>query len=273
MQTKTSKHLVAMTECSIMIALSAVLSIVKLVDMPYGGSVTIASMLPIVIAVFRHGIAWGIGTALVSSTVQLFLGLNTLSYFSTWQSIVVLILLDYIVAFGAFALSGAFKRVEKRQNYAVLYGILLSSVLRYICHVISGATIWAGLSIPTNAALVYSLSYNATYMVPETIILVTVGIYLTSMVDFTTRIPTRIKKQSMDKVEVYSTIFSGLILAIMVVVDVLLIAPFLQDPESGEFVFTNLKNINAVPIIVVSVIGILSSVALFILSRTRKRNQ
>ena len=116
MQNKTSKHIVAMTECSIMIALSTVLSIIKLVDMPYGGSVTIASMLPIVIAVFRHGMIWGAGTALVNSTVQLFIGLNTLSYFSTWQSILAIILLDYIVAFGVFALSGIFKKIEKRQN-------------------------------------------------------------------------------------------------------------------------------------------------------------
>ncbi|MBQ8145244.1 MAG: energy-coupled thiamine transporter ThiT [Clostridia bacterium] len=270
MQNKTSKHLVAMTECSIMIALSTVLSIIKLVDMPYGGSVTIASMLPIVIAVFRHGTAWGIGTALVNSAVQLFIGLNTLSYFSTWQSIVAIILLDYIIAFSVFALAGVFKKVEKRQNYAILYGILLSSILRYACHVISGATVWAGLSIPTNAALLYSLSYNATYMVPETIILVAIGIYLTSAVDFTTRIPTRIKTQSMDKLEVYSTIISGLLLVLTIVVDVIIVAPYLQDPDSGEFVFTNLKNINAVLLTIVSIVGIASSLALFIVSRVRK---
>ena len=194
-----------------------------------------------------------------------------MSYFSTWQSIVALILLDYIVAFGVFALSGIFKRVERRQNYAVLYGILLASVLRYICHVISGATIWAGLSIPTNAALLYSLSYNATYMIPETIILVSIGIYLTSMVDFTKKVPARIKKQSMDTVEVYSTIFSGLVFVITVVIDVLLIAPYLQDPESGEFVFTNLTDLNAAPLLIVSIIGIVASVALFVVSRLRKK--
>ena len=270
MQSKTSKHLVAMTECSIMIALSTVLSIIKLVDMPYGGSVTIASMLPIVIAVFRHGIAWGAGTALVNSCVQLFIGLNTLSYFSTWQSILAIILLDYIVAFGVFALSGIFKKVEKRQNYAILYGILLSSVLRYVCHVISGATVWVGLSIPSNAALLYSLSYNATYMVPETIILVAIGIYLTSEVDFSTRIPSRIKKQSMDKIEVYTTIFAGLMLVLTIVIDVIIVAPFLQDPNSGEFVFTNLKNVNTVLLTIVSAIGLASSLTLFIISRVRK---
>ena len=116
-------------------------------------------MLPIVIAAYRHGFLWGLGTALTNSVIQLLLGINNLSYFSTWQSILAIILLDYVVAFGVFAISGLFRRIEKRQNLAFLYGILASSVLRYICHVISGATVWAGLSIPTNAALIYSLSY------------------------------------------------------------------------------------------------------------------
>ena len=186
MKNKSSKQIVAMIECSMMIALSTVFSLLKIVDMPYGGSVTIASMLPIVIAAYRHGFLWGLGTALTNSVIQLLLGVNNLSYFSTWQSILAIILLDYIVAFGVFAISGLFRRVEKRQNFAFLYGILLSSVLRYICHVISGATVWVGLSIPDNAALLYSLSYNATYMIPETIVLVAIGVYLTSMVDFRT---------------------------------------------------------------------------------------
>ena len=65
-----------------MIALSTVLSLIKIIDMPYGGSVTVASMLPIVIAAYRHGAIWGLGTAMVNSAMQLLLGLNNLSYFS-----------------------------------------------------------------------------------------------------------------------------------------------------------------------------------------------
>ncbi len=270
MQSKTSKRIVAMTECSIMIALSTVLSIIKLVDMPYGGSVTIASMLPIVIAVYRHGVAWGIGTALVNSAIQLLLGLNSLSYFTTWQSIVAIIMLDYIVAFGVFALSGVFKKVEKRQNYAFLYGILLSSVLRYACHVISGATVWAGLSIPDEAALIYSLSYNATYMLPETIVLLAAGVYLASVIDFSQKIPNRIKKQSMDKAEIYCSLGAGLLLIATVIADVCAIFKHLQDPETGEFVFTYIKNANFVFISIVSIIGVLGTIALFVVAKMRR---
>lgn len=271
MKTKSSKQIVAMIECSMMIALSTVFSLIKLVDMPYGGSVTIASMLPIVIAAYRHGFLWGLGTALTNSLIQLLLGINNLSYFSTWQSIVAIILLDYVVAFGVFALSGLFRKIEKRQNLAFLYGILLASVLRYVCHVISGATVWAGLSIPTNAALIYSLSYNATYMVPETIVLIALGVYLASVIDFGTQYPTRVKTQKLDKVEVYTMIFGWFMLIATMITDIILVAPYLQDPESGEFVFTYLGDVNYVKFAVVSVVGVAMSVALFVISLVRKK--
>ncbi len=271
MKTKSSKQIVAMIECSMMIALSTVFSLIKLVDMPYGGSVTIASMLPVVIAAYRHGFLWGLGTALTNSLIQLLLGINNLSYFSTWQSIVAIILLDYVVAFGVFALSGLFRKIEKRQNLAFLYGILLASVLRYICHVISGATVWAGLSIPTNAALIYSLSYNATYMVPETIVLIALGVYLASVIDFGTQYPTRVKTQKLDKVEVYTMIFGWFMLIATMITDIILVAPYLQDPESGEFVFTYLGDVNYVKLAVVSVVGVAMSVALFVISLVRKK--
>lgn len=271
MKTKTSKQIVAMIECSMMIALSTVFSLLKIIDMPYGGSVTIASMLPIVIAAYRHGFLWGLGTALTNSVIQLLLGINNLSYFSTWQSILAIILLDYVVAFGVFAISGLFRRIEKRQNLAFLYGILASSVLRYICHVISGATVWAGLSIPTNAALVYSLSYNATYMIPETIVLIAIGVYLASVIDFSSKYPTRVKMEKIDKVEVYTSIFAWLILIATMIVDIVLIAPYLQDPESGEFVFTYLADVNYVKVAVVSAVGLTMAIILFVISIIRKK--
>lgn len=271
MKTKTSKQIVAMIECSMMIALSTVFSLLKIIDMPYGGSVTIASMLPIVIAAYRHGFLWGLGTALTNSVIQLLLGINNLSYFSTWQSILAIILLDYVVAFGVFAISGLFRRIEKRQNLAFLYGILASSVLRYICHVISGATVWAGLSIPTNAALVYSLSYNATYMIPETIVLIAIGVYLASVIDFSSKYPTRVKMEKIDKVEVYTSIFAWLILIATMIVDIVLIAPYLQDPKSGEFVFTYLGDVNYIKVAVVSAVGIIMAIALFVISIVRKK--
>ncbi len=272
MEHKTSKQIRAMTECSIMVALSTVLSLITIVKMPYGGSVTIASMLPIAIAAYRRGAAYGIGTALANSLIQLLLGLNNLSYFTTWQSILAIIILDYIAAFGVFALAGIFKKIEKRQNHACLYGVILCSVLRYLCHVISGATVWAGLSIPTEAALLYSLSYNATYMLPETIVLVAVCIYLTSVIDFKAKVPARIKTEGINKLEIYANLGAGALLIATVIADVCAVFPHLQDAESGEFVFTHLSNVNFPLVLTVSIVGILGAAALIIFTRL-KRNK
>lgn len=66
----------------------------------------------------------------------------------------------------------------------LLPGAILTGALRYICHVISGCTVWAGLSIPDSHALLYSLAYNATYMVPEILITVVGAVYLSKVLDF-----------------------------------------------------------------------------------------
>ena len=65
-----------LTECSIMIALATVLSLFKLVDYPAGGSVTLASMLPIAAIAYRHGLKWGISAATVTGVLQMLLGLS-----------------------------------------------------------------------------------------------------------------------------------------------------------------------------------------------------
>ena len=55
-QTKTR----TLVECAILIAIATVLSLFKLLDLPYGGSITLASMLPIVLLSYRHGLVWGL---------------------------------------------------------------------------------------------------------------------------------------------------------------------------------------------------------------------
>ena len=174
---KSSKTVRALVESAMMVALATVLSLLKIIEMPYGGSVTVGSMLPMIILAYRYGLGWGFGAGVVYATLQQLLGLNTLSYVTGWQSIVAVILLDYIVAFTVVGLGGIFRRVVKKQQTALALGSVLVSILRYTCHVISGCTVWAGLSIPDNAAFVYSLSYNLTYMLPEAIILVALAYY------------------------------------------------------------------------------------------------
>lgn len=268
--TKTSSVLI-LTECAVMIALSTVLSILKIIDLPYGGSVTAASMLPIVIAVYRHGTLRGLGIAAVCSTLQLLLGLNTLSYAVNWQAAVAIILFDYIVAFSVFALAGVFRGKIKGDSYAVLLGIILSSLLRYLCHTIVGCTVWAGISIPTGAAIIYSLSYNATYMIPETVILAVSAVYLFSVLDFSSATPKRIKRVGSDKASSVLALLAGAVMLSAIITDVALVFSKLQNEESGELDFSGIVNVNFTALITVTLAALVICAALVAAIKIRRQ--
>ncbi len=174
-------------ESAIMIALSFVLSLIKVVDLPFGGSVTVGSMVPVAIVAYRYGTLRGIATAFIYSLTQLLTGLKNFSYATSAQAVIMILLFDYIVAFSVIGLVGAFRNRIKNQQLAMCLGMALACVLRYICHCISGCTVWAGVSIPSKDGIIYSLGYNATYMIPETIVAVAFIWYLSKMLDFSSQ--------------------------------------------------------------------------------------
>lgn len=263
-----------LVEAALLVALSTVLSLFKLVDLPYGGSVTIASMLPIVLLSYRHGIAWGLAGGAVSALLQQLLGLNNLTYFTTWQSVVAVILLDYFVAFTVIGLGGIWRRAVKKQSTAIALGALTVCVLRYACHVVAGATVWAGLSIPDAAALAYSFGYNATYMLPETIVTVALGAYLGGVIDFTRERPVRVpKEQGSAKTGRFSA-FAGLSLAVGAVVDAVLVFTHVQNPETGAFDVTQLvadpfMDSVWLPVTIVSAVAVLLFAVLLLADRKK----
>ena len=256
-----------LVECAMMIAIASVLSMIKLIDLPYGGSVTIASMLPIVLIAYRHGLGWGLGCGLASGVIQQLLGLNTLGWVSGWQSVVAVILLDYVVAFAVLGLAGVFRKM-KSQSAALVYGSILVGLLRYICHVISGATVWAGLSIPDEAALLYSLAYNATYMLPEIIVLVIVTYYLSTAMDFRRDQPTRVIRTESPK-KFMVKFGSGLLLTGMLVYDVAAVFSKLQNEETGEFFIQGLSDVNWIRVAIISAVCLLGICALLIYGKSK----
>ena len=165
-----------LTESAIMLALSFILSLIKIIDAPFGGSVTVFSMLPIVIIAYRYATPWGLLVGFTASLLQMLSGLKDLSYGTSAGAVIAIILLDYVVAFTCLGLSGIFKGRIKDQGISIASGAFLACLIRYICHTISGCTVWAGISIPTSDGLIYSLAYNAAYMIPETVLTV-VGAY------------------------------------------------------------------------------------------------
>ena len=68
-----------LTESAIMLAFAAVLSEIKIIHMPYGGSVTAFSMLPLILIAYRYGVKWGLVTSATYGLIQLLLGMDNLS--------------------------------------------------------------------------------------------------------------------------------------------------------------------------------------------------
>lgn len=234
-QSKTAR----LTESAIMIALGTVLSILKLIDLPYGGSVTIAHMLPVILIAYRYGTRWGLFTGAVYGLLQMLLGIKNLFALNV-AGILAVLLLDYVIAYTVMGFGGVFRR-RTSQASALAWGTLLVCVLRYLCHVLSGVTVWSAWEV-TPAALVFSLVYNATYMLPETIVTVTAAAYIGSVLDFRGNTVTRLQKEARTDVQTLLVGFAKLVLALAALFDVQAIFSRLQDAETGGFSFAQLSS-------------------------------
>lgn len=181
-----SSRIHILTESAIMVALATVLSMLKIWEAPYGGSVTILSMAPIIILSMRRGIKVGLFAGFAHSLIQLLLGLGTVAYVPTPMGIVVCVLTDYILPFTLLGLGGLFRDVKFTDNsttnlfIAAALGALLVTLLRYASHIVSGAVIWYALDLewyaddPSHIVFQYgpwmfSAIYNGGYMIPEII--------------------------------------------------------------------------------------------------------
>ncbi|MBO5077097.1 MAG: energy-coupled thiamine transporter ThiT [Clostridia bacterium] len=263
-----------LVESALLIAMGVVLSLIKIIDLPYGGSVTIASMFPVMLISYRHGLGYGLISATVYGGIQQLLGLKTLSWVSTWQSVLAVILLDYIVAFAVIGLGGLFRgklnKILRDQVDELLAGAVMVCLLRYICHVISGATVWAGLSIPTRGAIAYSLAYNATYMIPETLVMCIVIYFVGSALDFRFATPVRLARTTKNKVPVLELIAVAII-TVALIFDIVLVFSKLQNAETGNWYLTGLGQVNWVLMIIVTAAALAVAVALIVIARSRSK--
>ncbi|MBR6052759.1 MAG: energy-coupled thiamine transporter ThiT [Clostridia bacterium] len=264
-QSKNTLFVRRLVESAVMVALAVVLSLIKLAELPYGGSVTCASMLPILIVAYRNGPLWGLGSGLVFSVVQLLTGLSVFSWVTGWRSVIAVALLDYILAFLVSGLGGIFRKEGRSQETALIFGALLVSGLRFVFHFLSGVTVWRDISIPGGAAVIYSIVYNATYMIPETIVLLIATLYIGSILDFSYDIPRRFPSEAVRK-----TSHSVLSFAIRLVTvgalmfDVAAIAAHLQDAETGKFTFSHLGEVAWSTVSVVSIVALLLCAVYFL---------
>ena len=172
--------LLMLTECSVMLALSIVLSLVKIIRMPMGGSVTLLSMLPVMLISVKYGLKGGIPTAFVFSLTQLLLGIasgNVFVYCTTGAMVVICALFDYIIPFTVLGCAAMFRKPAEKlrsgnrgaADALLLAGFVIVIVARFVCHFITGFSIWGQWAPEGQSKYIYSLVYNGQYMLPECI--------------------------------------------------------------------------------------------------------
>ncbi len=184
-----------LTETAIMLALAVLLSYVTVFQAPMGGSITAFSQVPIVIIGYRYGFKWGAGTGVIYGVLEMLLqGLGNFAYVKGFAAYLILILADYVVAFMVLGIGGAiFRKVIKNQTLALALGGAVASLLRFVCHFISGVTIWGEYADGWKSVWAYSFGYNGFYMLFEGILTVVGVVVLSLVLDFNS--PNLIRKR------------------------------------------------------------------------------
>ena len=195
MTSKTRK----ITESAMLLAVAIVLELVSkmfIPEMPFGGQITLVSMLPVVLISYRHGVKWGLVSGLAYAFLEMALGAKTVAaafqpgYFGDGVMLlnaIIMCALDYLVAFTVLGLGGCFRNRLENRGVALMLGSLVALGARYVTHVASGYILFSGWAEwfftqdgfpawganlvgalqPGMLGFVYSLVYNGMYMLPE----------------------------------------------------------------------------------------------------------
>ena len=196
---KTRKLVTSAMLIALGTAISFVSEWIPFLNLPFGGTITLASLLPLVLISWMYGLGWGLGSAFVYSLFQMAVGFKTVSalFIPTSDSYVgagvaiLILLLDYVLAFTSVGLAGVFRNTLSKK-WAIVWGSVLGLSLCYVFHVISGAVFygaWAEWFFTESAAkdfaisawvmntfsgaglaTCYSVIYNGLYMLPEILI-------------------------------------------------------------------------------------------------------
>ncbi|MFM1654767.1 energy-coupled thiamine transporter ThiT [Brevibacillus sp. B_LB10_24] len=167
-------RLTIMAEIAIMAALAYVLGMVKIFQMPQGGSISLV-MLPIVIVALRRGLTAGLIAGLIVGELKYLIGgyvVHPVQFF-----------LEYPVAYTAIGLVGLARSANwlsgANQTAKIWLSLLMAVTVRLLCHFTAGV-VWFGSYAPEGMPVTtYSFLYNLSYILPEYII---TGIVLTLLV-------------------------------------------------------------------------------------------
>ena len=206
MSTKTKR----ITESAMLLAVAIVLEVMAklfIPELPFGGQITLVSMLPVVLISYRHGVKWGFVASATYALLEMAIGMTTVSaaflpgYFGDGAMIMnalLMCLLDYALAFSLLGLGGIFRN-KLRTTPALVCGSLVALGARYLCHIASGYILFSSYAewfftqegfpawgaqlvsalSPEMLGFTYSLVYNGLYILPEMIFTAIAALFLT----------------------------------------------------------------------------------------------
>ena len=155
---------------------------------PAGGTITVG-MIPLVYYSYRHGVIRGIGAGVVFSALQMMMGWYAPPA-GTWWAVALCVLLDYVVAFSVLGAAALFARpfggpkgtpFHRLVGYGV--GGFAVCILRYIASVLSGGILWGTYAPAGMNPWIYSLAYNAGYMIPNAVLTAALAAVLCRLLD------------------------------------------------------------------------------------------
>jgi len=154
-------------EAGVAIAIAQVLSFITLFHMPQGGSIKAASLVPLMIFAYRWGGTRGIWAGVVYGVLHFLLGFKSSIHYLS-------IILDYLVAYGAIGVCGYFKD----NITGLVSGSIVAIALRWFASVTSGAVVFASYAPQGQNPWIYSMIYNASYMIPDGILNIIVLLFV-----------------------------------------------------------------------------------------------
>ncbi len=164
-----------LTRGAIAVAMGVILSFIVLYRLPNGGSITAVSLAPILIFSLLYKTRGGLAVSLTYSLLQMLLGFYPpptpgLGWF------ILVVLLDYVLAFGVLGLAWALGKPFGK--YAAAAGSGIAMALRFLCHFVSGILIWGAYAPEGQPVWLYSLLYNGSYMLIELVLTLVVIVLL-----------------------------------------------------------------------------------------------
>jgi thiamine transporter len=158
-----------LTEAALAIALAFVLGLIKIFQMPFGGSISL-EMVPLILLALRQGPFVGIVAGAAYGLLDL-----AIEPFIVHP---VQVIFDYPLAFGVLGLAGFFQPTVR----GAILGTVVAVLARFLCHFVSGVVFFASYAPEGWNPLVYSAAYNAAYLVPSLVIaLVVVTVLLRAL--------------------------------------------------------------------------------------------